>query len=316
MDGWAINKLKVRRWIFQTWKNAEREKKMASNKKTNLSWRRFLAIPGVFPYPVLVFHNAVSTLFLLLWWKSHNGRYWLLYFLSVYPPLAFVIAEQEDMPDRRAMLSLQNQNIFFLIIWNPVGSRGGIQEGRCRGSECLSVGLVGGRGRGGGRDAKCQITRSAQGMWKVSTASEAIWAKGSSMQSGLHVPSSCGWGSDWHVHPNTAASTTQNSKVIPLWLHPPLSMWSHTHRGYMQRNYCFSGLIWRPPTHWPRGMFYQYCMWGVPPMALTHIPLMPAGDVASGVETSRGLGTVNTEETLPGAAYFSLWWKSRRASYL
>lgn len=117
--------------------------------KTNLSWRRFLAIPGVFPYPVLVFHNAVSTLFLLLRWKSHNGRYWLLYFLSVYPPLAFVIAEQEDMPDRGAMLSLQNLNIFFLIIWNPVGSRGGIQEGRCRGSECLPLGLVGGREGGG-----------------------------------------------------------------------------------------------------------------------------------------------------------------------
>lgn len=120
------------------------EKKMSSNKKTNLSWRRFLAIPGVFPYPLLVFHNAVSTLFLLLWWKSHNGRYWLLYFLSVYPPLAFVIAEQEDMPDRGAMLSRQNLNIFFffLIILNPVGSRGGMQEGRCRGSGCLGVGVA------------------------------------------------------------------------------------------------------------------------------------------------------------------------------
>lgn len=31
-------------------------------------------------------------------------------------------------------------------------------------------------------------------------------------------------------------------------------------------------------------------------MAFTHIPLMPAGDVASGVETSRGLETVNTDE--------------------
>lgn len=31
-------------------------------------------------------------------------------------------------------------------------------------------------------------------------------------------------------------------------------------------------------------------------MAFTHIPLMPAGDVASGVETSRGLGAVSTEE--------------------
>lgn len=40
-------------------------------------------------------------------------------------------------------------------------------------------------------------------------------------------------------------------------------------------------------------------------MAFTHIPLMPAGDVASGVETSRGLGTVNTEETLPAAASVS-----------
>lgn len=70
---------------------------MSSNKKTNLSWRRFHAILGVFPYLVLVFHYAVSTLFLLLWWKSHNGRYLLLYFLSVYPPLAFVTAEQKDM---------------------------------------------------------------------------------------------------------------------------------------------------------------------------------------------------------------------------
>lgn len=39
-------------------------------------------------------------------------------------------------------------------------------------------------------------------------------------------------------------------------------------------------------------------------MAFTHIPLMPAGDVASGVETSRGLGTGN--ETFSGAAFFSL----------
>lgn len=87
--------------------------------------------------------------------------------------------------------------------------------------------------------------------------------------------------------------TTQNSKAILLWLHPPLSMWLLTHTWYMQRNYCFSDLVWRPPTHLPREMFYQCCMWGVSPMAFTHIPLMPAGDVASGVETSRGLGTVN-----------------------
>lgn len=39
-------------------------------------------------------------------------------------------------------------------------------------------------------------------------------------------------------------------------------------------------------------------------MAFTHIPLMPAGDVASGVETPRGLGTGN--ETFSGAAFFSL----------
>lgn len=78
-------------------KNAKREKNMSSNEKTNLSWRRFLAILGVFPYLVLVFHNGVSTLFLLLWWKSHNGLYLLHYFLSMCPPLAFVIAEQKDM---------------------------------------------------------------------------------------------------------------------------------------------------------------------------------------------------------------------------
>lgn len=120
---------KVRSWIFQAWKNAERGKKKSNNKKTNLSWRHFLAILGVFPYPLLVFHNAVSTVFLLLWWNSHNGRYWLLYFLSVYPPLAFVIAEQEDMLDRGAMLILQNLNMFFLIIWNPRWWGGGCLQG-------------------------------------------------------------------------------------------------------------------------------------------------------------------------------------------
>lgn len=36
---------------------------------------------------------------------------------------------------------------------------------------------------------------------------------------------------------------------------------------------------------------------------------MPAGDVASGVETSTGLGPVSTEGTVPGATHFSLWWK-------
>lgn len=34
---------------------------------------------------------------------------------------------------------------------------------------------------------------------------------------------------------------------------------------------------------------------GVPPIAFTHIPLMSAGDVASGVETYAGSGTDNTQ---------------------
>lgn len=42
----------------------------------------------------------------------------------MYPPLAFVIAEQEDMPDRGPMLSLQNLNIFFLIILKSCGGPG------------------------------------------------------------------------------------------------------------------------------------------------------------------------------------------------
>lgn len=87
---------KVRSWIFQAWKNAEREK-MSNNKKTNLSWRHTLAIRGCFLTLCLFFIMQSQQFFLLLWWNSHNGRYWLLYFLSVYPPLAFVIAEQEDM---------------------------------------------------------------------------------------------------------------------------------------------------------------------------------------------------------------------------
>lgn len=275
----------------------QQKKKMSSNKKTNLSQRRFFAILGVFLYPLLVFHYAVSTLFLLLRWKSHNGRYWLLYFLSVYPPLAFVIAEQEDMPDWGAMLRLQNLNVFCLIIWNPVGLRGDTQEGRCRGSGCLPVGAR----------TKCQIARSARGMWKVSTASQAIWGRGQvcSLVCTCAV-AVAGVLTDMCIR-ILQLSKTHDSKAIPLWLHPPLSVWSHTDRGYMQRNYCFSGLIWRPPIHLPRGMFYQCCMWGVAPMAFTHIPLMPAGDVASGVETSRGLGTVNTEETLPAAARVSQW---------
>lgn len=97
---------------------------MSSNKKTNLSWRRFLAIPGVFPYPLLVFHNAVSTVFLLLWWNSHNGRYWLLYFLNVYPPSRVCYCRTEGYAGQGATLSLQNLNIFFLIILNSAGSIG------------------------------------------------------------------------------------------------------------------------------------------------------------------------------------------------
>lgn len=73
--------------------------------------------------------------------------------------------------------------------------------------------------------------------------------------------------------------------------------------------------MWRPPTHLPRGMFYQYCMWGVQPIAFTYIPLMPAGDVASGAESSKCLGPVSTEGTVPGAAHFSLRWK-RRCAFL
>lgn len=280
----------------------QQKKKCQVIRKLILARDVFFAIPGVFLYPLLVFHNAVSTLFLLLRWKSHNGRYWLLYFLSVYPPLAFVIAEQEDMPDLGAMLSLQNLNIFPLIIWNPVGLRGDTREGRCRGSGCLPVGAR----------TKCQISRSARAMWKVSTASQAIWGRGQvcSLVCTCTVPVA-GVLTDMCIR-TLQCSTAHNSKAIPLWLRPPLSVWSHRGRGYMQRNYCFSGLIWRPPIHLPRGMFYQCCMWGVTPMAFTHIPLMPAGDVASGVETSRGLGTVNRGETLPGAARASLW----HASYL
>lgn len=61
----------------------------------------------------------------------------------MYPPLAFVIAEQEDMPDRGPMLSLQNLNIFFLIILKSCGGPGegeAYRRGRCRGSGCLLVG--------------------------------------------------------------------------------------------------------------------------------------------------------------------------------
>lgn len=140
----------------------------------------FLLFRECFITRCLFFCNAVSTPFLLLWWKSHNGPYWLLYFLSVYPPLAFVIAEQENMPYRGAMLSLQD--FFPLIIWNAVGSRGAFRRKGARSlmgpatRKSVCVCLEGG-GRGGGGDTTCQITRSAPCMWKVSTASETNWGK-------------------------------------------------------------------------------------------------------------------------------------------
>lgn len=79
----------------------------------------------------------------------------------MYPPLAFVIAEQEDIPDRGGDAEPAESEHFLSNNLKSCEVEGGgsIQEGRCRGSGCLPVGLV-----SGGGDAKCQITRSVQGM--------------------------------------------------------------------------------------------------------------------------------------------------------
>lgn len=140
------------------------------------------------------------------------------FIFSVCTPLSrLLLQNRRYMPDRGAMLSLQNPNTFFnIIIWNPWGWRGAHwREG--------AGGLDACRGRGMG--VRCRITKSAQRMWKVSTASEIAWTKGSGMQSGLHVRANCG--RCWTCAPQHCSFCNPQQSSKPLRLNPPLSLWWH-----------------------------------------------------------------------------------------
>lgn len=197
LNGWMDNKQpKVRSWIFQAWKNAEREK-MSNNKKTNLSWRHSLAIQGCFLTLCLFFIMQSQQFFLLLWWNSHNGRYWLLYFLSVYPPLTFVIAEQEDILGRGNADPAEFEH-FLSNNWKSlyVGGAYKVQEDSYEVPEHqVRSGYV--------KDEQCFWSYVGTGV-RYAVWSARAWEL---------------WLLFWLTcHQYSAVFTSHNSKVIPIWL--------------------------------------------------------------------------------------------------